>query len=284
MTNPAGDTTQGRSFRRRSMPQISRRDFLAGSAVLAGAAFTLPSELLAADSPPPLPGDFPRVDPATVATFVGVCHRDPVEVKRLVERQPSLARASWDWGFGDWESGLGAASHTGQREIAHLLLAHGAHTTIFSAAMLGQLDVVKAMIAASPGLQRTAGPHGLTLLHHARQGGKDAEAVVAWLEQLGGADEKPTLATLESADRDALVGRYRFGSGEGDRFDVDVKNDRLGIQRAGRNRVLIHHLGDLVFFPSGVPTVKIAFARSGASVSQLTVADPDVFVTAKREA
>ena len=42
------------------------------------------------------------------------------------------------------------------------------------------------------------------------------------------------------------------------------------------------HTGNLVFFPIGVPTVKIAFARDGGKVTQLTVADPEVMVTAKR--
>jgi hypothetical protein len=28
-----------------------------------------------------------------------------------------LARAAWDWGFGDWETALGAASHMGSRPI-----------------------------------------------------------------------------------------------------------------------------------------------------------------------
>ena len=42
------------------------------------------------------------------------------------------------------------------------------------------------------------------------------------------------------------------------------------------------HTGGLVFFPSGVPTAKIAFAREGGKVTQLTLADPQVMVTARR--
>ena len=56
----------------------------------------------------------------------------------------------------------------GNRPIAELLLENGAEPTLFSAAMLGQLDVVKAMIAAQPGVQRTRGPHSISLLAHAR--------------------------------------------------------------------------------------------------------------------
>jgi hypothetical protein len=42
------------------------------------------------------------------------------------------------------------------------------------------------------------------------------------------------------------------------------------------------HTGSLVFFPTGVPTVKVAFAKENGRVTQLTLADPDVMLTAKR--
>lgn len=202
----------------------------------------------------------------------------------MLERQPSLARASWDWGFGDWETGLGAAAHTGGREIAELILARGAEPTIFSAAMLGQLEVVQAMIAARPGLQGTLGPHALTLMHHAKAGGKPAEPVVAYLESIGGADTRPATVTLVPGDRDLIVGRYRFGSGERDRFDVDVRSDQPGIQRPGGSRRALFHTGGLAFFPAGVPSVRITFVRDGEAVTHLTVADPEPSVTAVREA
>ena len=93
-------------------------------------------------------------------------------------RRPALAKVSFDWGFGDWETPIDAASHIGNREAAEFLIANGARATIFSAAMLGQLDAVKAFIAASPGIQRTPGPHSITLLGHAMAGGPQAQAVV----------------------------------------------------------------------------------------------------------
>ncbi len=102
--------------------------------------------------------------------MVAVSHGNVARVKELLAASPALAKAAWDWGYGDWESALGAASHVGNREIAALLLTNGAHPTIFSAAMLGQLDVVKAFIAASPGVQKTYGPHGISLLAHAKNG------------------------------------------------------------------------------------------------------------------
>src|SRR3989449_11070909 len=106
---------------------------------------------------------FPTQDPALVREMVAVAHGNVKRVKELVDRQQTLAKASWDWGFGDWESALGAASHVGNREIAEYLMANGARPSIFSAAMLGQLDVVKAFVDASPGVQRVHGPARITL-------------------------------------------------------------------------------------------------------------------------
>lgn len=264
----------------------NRRTFLVGASAAAGAAFfSLPriARALPEIGNAAAPQDFPRTDPATVAAFVGVAHRDAKEVLRMVERQPTLARAGWDWGYGDWETALGAAAHTGNREIAAILLAHGAAPTLFSAAMLGQLDLVRAIVGGAPGAQRAPGPHGLTLLQHAKAGGRDAEAVVGYLEAVGGADERPAPVALEPADREAVVGRYSFGAAEGEWLDVDVANDRLGIQRPGHSRRGLVHLGGLQFHPVGARAVRIVFAREQGRVRRLTVADPDVLVTARRD-
>lgn len=226
---------------------------------------------------------FPRQDPALTQEVVGVSHRDLTRVRELVERQPALARAAVDWGYGDWESALGAASHVGRRQIAEFLLANGAQPTLFSAAMLGQLPVVRAFVETSPGVQRILGPHSIPLLAHARAGGDAALPVVKYLESVGGADVRPPTQPLTPADRDAVVGRYVFGSGPRDRFDVDVRNDLLGIERPGANRNVLNHTGGLVFFPSGVPSVRIAFERTGAVAGRVTVADPDTLLTARRQ-
>jgi hypothetical protein len=262
--------------------RLTRRSFVHLPA--AGMAMLLPPAL-AAQSAAPVPavaGWFPRQDPALAQEVVGASHGNLARVRELVERQPALAGASIDWGFGDWETALGAASHTGRREIAELLLANGAPPTLFSAAMLGQLDVVRALMTARPGLQGMHGPHGITLLAHARTGGADAAAVVQYLESPGGADVRTTTEALAPADRDAVVGRYRFGTGPRDHFDVDLERDQLGIGRPEATRRNLLHTGHLVFFPVGVPSVKIAFAREAGKVVRLSVADPQVLVTATR--
>lgn len=225
---------------------------------------------------------WPQQDPTLVREMVGVCHSDVKRVRELLERQPALANAAVDWGFGDWEDALGAASHVGRREIAELLLTHGARPSIFSAAMLGQLDVVKALVAARPGVQRTYGPHGITLMAHARAGGPDAAPVLQYLQTLGDADRRLTTATLNPEDREAILGRYAFGPGPRDYVDVDLQNDQVGIQRPDSTRRFLFHAGDQTFFPSGVPSVKITFGREGARAVRINIADPGGLVTGRR--
>jgi hypothetical protein len=226
---------------------------------------------------------FPAQDPLAVKEAVTTSHGNLARIRELVEKQPALARASIDWGFGDWETCIDAAAHVGNKPIADLLLTNGARPTIFSAAMMGQLDTVKAFIAARPGLQKTNGPHGITLMSHAKAGGPDAAAVVQYLAALGDADTPYPSQPIEPADRDALVGKYVYGAGPRDYFTIDVQQDRLGIDRPNAPaRRLLMHTGNLVFFPSGVPTAKIAFARENGKGTQLTLADPNVMVTAKR--
>ena len=106
-------------------------------------------------------------------------------VKKLVEETPLLANASWDWGGGDFETPLQAAAHTGRRAIAEYLLSKNARIEIYAAAMLGQLDFVKAVLALNPQAHEIPGPHGFTLLHCAKQGGELAKPVYNWLVASG---------------------------------------------------------------------------------------------------
>jgi hypothetical protein len=103
-------------------------------------------------------------------------------VRSLLAEEPALVNAAWDWGAGDWETGLGAAAHMGRRDIALFLLENGARLDIFAAAMLGDVEIVRAMLAAYPAKRDELGPHGIPLVAHARAGGDDARVVLELLE------------------------------------------------------------------------------------------------------
>lgn len=98
---------------------------------------------------------------------VGLAHFDMDSVRSALERDATLANATADWGNGDWESALGAAAHMHRRDIAELLLAHGARLDLFAAAMLGDVSTVKAALEAHPGMRDAKGPHGIPLAAHA---------------------------------------------------------------------------------------------------------------------
>jgi hypothetical protein len=231
----------------------------------------------------PVDDSFPSHHPALVKEIVGVSHANLARVKELVQQHPALAKASWDWGYGDWETALGAASHMGRRDIAEVLLENGAPSTIHSATMLGQLEVVKAFVAATPGIQRTRGPHGLSLMVHARLGGLPAAAVVKFLESLGDADQPLPAEPLTPEDRGLLEGTYTFGDRPRDSFAVSTdKQFGLGITRGGATGRTIRHLGRLEFAPAGAPAVRVRFERDGQKIVALTVSDPDVVVRAMK--
>jgi hypothetical protein len=124
----------------------------------------------------------PALEASLVQEFVGNAHGDLNRVKELLAQEPALIHACWDWGRGDFETGLGAASHMGRRDIAEFLIKNGGRLDLFAATMLGKIEVVKATLDAFPEAIRTPGPHGIPLIAHARAGGDEAKEVLEFLE------------------------------------------------------------------------------------------------------
>ena len=123
------------------------------------------------------------LDKDLVYEFVAVAHKDLERVKELLEREPALIHASWDWGEGNWETALDAASHMGNKAIAEYLLSKSAKMDVFCAAMLGKIEIVNAFLADNPEVIHAKGVHGFDLLHHANAGKQDA--VVELLKSYG---------------------------------------------------------------------------------------------------
>lgn len=128
-----------------------------------------------AETPSPLDSDLVR-------EFVANAHADLEAVRNALAEHPTIANAAWDWGGGDWETGLGAAAHMGRRDIAEVLLAQGARIDLFAAAMLGEVEIVRAILAAHPELRDAKGPHTIPLRAHAEAGGGQARAVLDLLD------------------------------------------------------------------------------------------------------
>jgi hypothetical protein len=124
----------------------------------------------------------PILESSLVQQFVGNAHGDLDRVKDLLAQEPALINACWDWGGGDFETALGAASHMGKRDIAEFLIENGARLDFFAAAMLGKLNIIKAMLEVFPDAIQTPGPHGIPLIAHAKAGGEEAREVLEFLE------------------------------------------------------------------------------------------------------
>lgn len=228
------------------------------------------------------PPEFPRHDLSRVQAVVGASHGDFERVRDLVLEQPALAKASWDWGFGDWETPIGAASHTGRREIAEFLIAHGARPTIFSAAMLGDLGTVEAFLAADPGLHRLHGPHGISLVRHARAGGDEARRVLDFLLDRFGPDEIPFGFAGGEEVEARYGGSYLFDTDPPLRMVVGVRNDWLMVGTGEVPTARLIQVSEDVFHPSGAPAVRFRFEMDGGSARALAVADGPVQVRGGR--
>ncbi len=163
---------------------ITRRSLLFGSALsVAGVSLTRPRAAAPEKAP---------LDSELVGRFVGRSHFDLEAVREMLRQQPALVNAAWDWGNGDWETGLGAASHNGRREIALHILDSGARIDVFAATMLGYRSIVTTFLDELPDLHRVPGPHGIPLLSHAVVGRQQSRPLVGLLIERGAEVNAPS--------------------------------------------------------------------------------------------
>lgn len=174
------------SFKHTQMKSFTRSRFIrqsiAGSAAFLLLPFASKGEITQ-ERPP-------QLSPEKVKAFVGASHSKFDQVKEMYEETPALIHSAWDWGGGDFELPIGAASHVGNLPIVEYLLERGAVMNLHTACLLGKIDIVKPLITAFPNQLEARGPHGFTPLHHAIRGGEDAREVKDYLEALGATKTK----------------------------------------------------------------------------------------------
>lgn len=261
---------------------LTRRHFFSATAATTAGGWAASAFGIADTQPAAVPAHFPQTDPELAQSIVGKSHFDIDAVRDLLREDPNLAIASWDWGFGDWESALGAASHVGRREIVELLMAHGARPNIFTLAMMDKVDAVRGICEALPGIQKTCGPHGITLLDHAVFG--RAERVREYLTKLGGAGEgQPSLPFEESQFR-TYVGTYRADGLEQALLVIPHprKGKGMGLKLEGGVLRVLNRTGDHVFSPAGASHVTVRFGVSGNRAEGLTIHRKKPMLSARR--
>lgn len=236
---------------------------------------------------------YPALDDESVSAVVGAAHANLDKVKSLVTNRPELANAAWDWGFGDWETAIGAAAHMGRKDIAEFLMSYGARPDHFTFAMLGELEALKGIFAAQPNLQKMLGPHSIPLLQHAKarlrykdispEDRTKMNAMVAYLESLDGTNERLKNMEMTEAEKAMYIGEYRFGTKENEVFEIKLNRRKLlSLGRKGTFGRSLNRIGETLFTPDGAPSVKIAFVLKDGQAVSLTVHEPEPLVSATR--
>ncbi len=261
---------------------ISRRSMLSSMGFVASLPWLPKLSGVISQEKPVVPDSFPQTIPKLASEIVGASHVNLDKVSALLRENPSLAKASWDWGFGDWETAIGAASHTGRRDIIEVLLAHGASPTVFSFAALDQVDVVRSICKANSKIQTTLGPHGITLYKHAVAG--KSERVIEYLQELGQADVPQPDNPLSADEMSVYFGKYDFGNGAQDVLEVGTGGTvpRLGIRRTGGSYRFMACLGNHTFTLYGSPQVEITFEVIENQAASVRVKNSGIDIVAKR--
>lgn len=216
------------------------------------------------------------LDRDLVLEFVSVAHTDLPRTKKLLTKEPALARAAWDWGRGDSETGLGGAAHSGSRDIVRYLLANGARMDLFAAAALGELGIVKAVLTALPEALHVPGPHGIPLFEHAKAGGDEAKPVLEYLISLGGMEREIDYKDLplSAAEQERYVGVYRVKQRPGFSFMVTVENGRLHGKLTRNPQYPLHYQGGGIFYaPDAEATIHFGLEKERASTVKITQFD-----------
>ncbi len=120
-------------------------------------------------------------------------------------------------------------------------------------------------------------------MSHARSGGEQSRAVVEYLKSAGDADIGATSIEITSAQKKMYIGRYSFGKGDNDIFEV-VTNRRgsLAIKRGERFGRTLNRVEEHGFAPGGASAVRIRFEIKDGRAVALTIHDPTPLVKALR--
>lgn len=180
---------------------------------------------------------------------------------------------------------IGAASHVGRKDIIKYLLSRGARLDIFTFAVLGTYETVKSMIEFIPGVQQTLGPHGISLLQHAKNGdakSKESSELIDYLTALGDADGTK-YQTMNEADKQKYLGDYKYGEEDSEGFSIKLNMKKLlSLGKIGKFGGALLKIGDNKFIYNGAPSVEISFQFDKEKVVSMTVQEPRLTLMARK--
>lgn len=160
-----------------------------------------------------------QFSPETIREFVIAAHFNLDKVKSMLAENPDLLNVEHQWGEDDYESGIGAAAHVGNRPIAEFFLAQGVTSNICVAAMLGRLNEVQGYLEQDRTQANAHGAHSIPVLFHAAMSGN---VEIAALLKAQGCTEGYDIAlhgAIASGHKDMVAWLLDNGAS-----DVTVKN------------------------------------------------------------
>lgn len=212
-----------------------------------------------------------HLDPSLVYRFVRIAHLNLDRTKSMLQEEPRLLRATWEWGPGDFEMAIDGAAHSGSRDIIQFLVSQGAPYSVFSAATLGDLKTVEAAVEQFPRIALALGPHEIPLIEHALAGGEPAAEVVKFLRKQGAEPrEAPKDLPTEQEYRDVLIGTYHLAAqGRELDFRIYAEGKNLFIDAGPLGIKRLQFQGQDIFQLKGTPaqlTFEIVDGRAVAVV------------------
>lgn len=88
---------------------------------------------------------------------------------------------------------------------------------------------------------------------------------------------------MSDAEKRNYIGRYSFGTGPDDTFEVfQNRRGMLAIRRGERTSRTLHRVEQHAFAPAGAPAVRIRFDIAADRAISLTIHDPIPLVKATR--
>jgi ankyrin repeat protein len=137
------------------------------------------------------PADLGDVSVAEQSAFTGMGHFDREGIEAGLAANPRLVHATATTG----EMAVEAATHVGQREIAELLLEHGAPLSMPTAVVRGDIGEMRALLDAAPDRVHERGPHDFALLWYAVIGGGSIAMAELLTERGADIEEQSHLGT-----------------------------------------------------------------------------------------
>ena len=150
------------------------------------------------------------------------------------------------------------------------------------------------MIESIPGIESTGGPHGISLLRHAKAGLRDnyglelsqeqvdeSSTLISFLEKLGTADNQVENIEIADDEKTRYLGDYMYGEGPNDGLSIRTNMwNMLALGKLGKTGGSLYQKSTNTFSYNGTTSVEVSFLFEREKVVALTVTEPGLTLKA----